>query len=244
MRTSAETVAPVESSPTRPPVESVVVAAAQPVLAVRPAATPTAPVALPTPPPKPRSIQLLDLLEQDSPLKGRLRLSAEGLPVILLDPTERTWFSTSGLKGLAGWALRELSAADVHHADEKEFITEIGAVQGHPYARLQWLAHLVRDEGQLNASLDPGARYKLARWPQSEREFPRHFRIATVMLKQSGTPGEIAELAGATAGDVANFINAYHALGYIDQESTERVAEPSARGGLFGRIRKASANIS
>jgi hypothetical protein len=137
-----------------------------------------------------------------------------------------------------------LTADDVHHADAKEFITDIATMQGHPYARLQWLAHLVRDEGELNASLDANARYKLSRWPQSEREFPRHFRIATVMLKQSATLTEIAELGGATAADVANFINAYHALGYIDQENAERVPESASRGGLFGRMRKASANIS
>lgn len=194
--------------------------------------------------PIPRVIALLDLLDKDSPLKGRLHLRAEGLPSLLLDPTERTWFSASGLKGLAAWATRALSADDVQHPNPTEFITEIATVQGHPYSRLQWLAHLVRHDGELNTSLDDQARFKLSRWPQSEREFPRHFRIATVMLKQSATLADIAELAGATAADVANFVNAYHALGYIEQESAERAAEPDSRGGLFGRMRRTGANIS
>ncbi|MEO5627217.1 MAG: hypothetical protein ABIQ70_14515 [Dokdonella sp.] len=189
-----------------------------------------------------RGIQLLDLLEPDPVLKGRLRLSAEGLPTLLLDPRERTWHSASGLKALSDWSTRSLTANDVHYADDVEFAQEIVSMPGHPYSRLQWLAHLILGEGQLGPGLDVKARYKLSRWPQSEREFPRHFRIATMMLKQAGTLDEIADQGGATAEDVANFINAYHALGYIEVEGAERAPESANRGGLFGRMRKTSTN--
>ncbi|MEO6689906.1 MAG: hypothetical protein ABIS07_14630 [Dokdonella sp.] len=201
-----------------------------------PAAAPHAPSATP------RGIQLLDLLEPDPVLKGRLRLSAEGLPTLLLDPRERTWHSASTLKALSDWCTRSLTANDVHYADDIEFAQEIVAMPGHPYTRLQWLAHVVRGEGQLDAGLDANARYKLARWPQSEREFPKHFRIATMMLKQAGTLEEIAEQGGATIADVANFINAYHALGYIEVDGAERASEGANRSGLFGRMRKTSTN--
>lgn len=229
-------------SPSAPPAGTRPTVIAPPVLRETPhvQAAPAAPVVEQTP----RVIRLLDLLENDSPIKGRLHLRAEGLPSLLLDPTERTWFSPSGLKGLAAWATRAIGVDEAQHPDAKDFIIEIASLQGHPYARLQWLAHLVRHEGELNASLDEQARFKLSRWPQSEREFPRHFRIATVMLKQSATLAEIAELAGASVADVANFINAYHALGYIEQESAERAPEAGSRGGLFGRMLRTSANIS
>ena len=107
---------------------------------------------------------------------------------------------------------------------------------------MKWLSHLIRGDGYLDPALDVNARYKLSRWPQSEREFPRHFRIATVMLKQAATLDEVAEHSGATIADVANFVNAYHAIGYIDRESTELAPESVNRGGLFGRIRKTSTN--
>lgn len=222
-------VTPPLQSPTPP--HAAVDAPAAPAVAM----APPAPVA-------PRTLHLIDLLDANAPLKGRLRLAAEGLPSVLLDPETRLWHSASTLKALADWCTRALSPTDVQSLDAKEFGAEAATLSSHPYTRLQWLSHLVRGDGHLEPGLDVNAHYKLSRWPQSEREFPRHFRIATVMLKQASTLDDIATQAGATIADVANFVNAYHAIGYIDQESSERPQETANRGGLFGRMRKTSAN--
>ena len=165
--------------------------------------------------------------------------SASGL--YLLDPEHRQWHATSTLKPLSGWCTRALAATDVTSVDDKDFTADIAAMTAHPYARLKWLTHLVCGEDRLDDSLDPNGRYKLARWPQSEREFPRHFRIATVMLKQLATLDEIAAQSGATIADVANFINAYQAIGYVECDAPERPQEEARRGGLFARMKKASA---
>ena len=117
----------------------------------------------------------------------------------------------------------------------------LATLASQPLARLKWLAHLVRSDGELEAGLDAKGRYKLSRWPQSEREFPKHFRIATVMLKQAHTLDEIATQGGASSADVANFINAYNALGYIDREDQSAAAGDSRGGGLFGRAKKTTA---
>ena len=188
----------------------------------------------------PRGMQLIDLLETDSPLKGRLRLVAADLPTLWLDPHHRTWHTESTLKSLSAWCTRELSSLDVQSVDDAHFPTITAKMPGQPYARLKWLAHLVHGEGRLDPDLDVNARYKLARWPQSEREFPKHFRIATMMLKQAASLDEIAAQAGATIGDVADFINAYHAIGYIEQDQSESTQDDARRGGLFGRNRKVS----
>lgn len=217
-----------QDTPTRPP----------------PLAQPIAPIAPVAPPAPPHATSLLDLLDREgegSPLAPRLRLQAEGLPEILLDPRERTWHSSSSLKGLAGWATRELRADDARHISDGDFTVASAALPGQPLARLRWLVHLVRGDGQLEPALDPGARYKLTRWPQSEREFPKHFRIATMMLKSAASLEEIAELSGASVADVANFINAYHALGFIEPEAAERGQDDGRRSGLFGRMKKTSA---
>ncbi|WP_300615334.1 hypothetical protein [Dokdonella sp.] len=184
---------------------------------------------------------LLDLLEDDvATANGLVKLAAEGLPTLWLDPAARTWHAEGGLKALSGWASRTLSEDDVEHRVETgPEASQSSSAQ--PYARLIWLTHLVRGGGQLEAPLDAGARYKLARWPQSEREFPKHFRIATIMLKQAGTPEEIAAQSGAAIGDVADFINAYHAVGFVEVEAAAASADASTRG-LFGRIKKSSTN--
>lgn len=202
------------------------------------------PVAQPVGPPAPaHAASLLELLEREgegSPLAQRLRLQAEGLPEILLDPRERTWHSSSSLKGLSGWATRSLRADDARHVSDGDFAAASASLPSHPLARLKWLVHLVRGDGQLESTLDPAARYKLTRWPQSEREFPKHFRIATMMLKSAAPLEEIAELSGASVADVANFINAYHALGFIEPETAERGQDDGRRSGLFGRMKKTS----
>ena len=190
----------------------------------------------------PQGMQLIDLLEMDSPLKGRLRLAADGLPTLLLDPHHRAWHTTSTLKPLSDWCTRSLSSADVQSIDDAQFTAAVANMPAQPYSRLKWLSYLVRGEGRLDPGLDMNASYKLARWPQSEREFPKHFRIATMMLKQASTLDELAAQGGATIADVANFINAYHAIGYIEHAQPGQVQEDSRRGGLFGRARKVSAN--
>lgn len=194
------------------------------------------------PPPTPPELHLTDLLAATPALAGPLRLAADGLPTLVLDPQTRTWHSSATLKALSGWCKRALSPSDVRSVDAGELANAIAGLPGHPYVRLQWLVHLLRGGGHLDAALDAGARYRLSRWPQSEREFPKHFRIATIMLKQAATLEEIAAQSGAEIGDVADFVNAYHALGFVEHETTaERPADEARRGGLFGRAKKTSA---
>jgi len=113
--------------------------------------------------------------------------------------------------------------------------------KGQPFARLLWLAHALGSNGQLAPGLPGNGRYKLSRWPQIEREFPKHFRIATVMMKQPATLGEVAEQSGATLSDVIDFTNAYHATGYIDIEGAPSSAAPAqrdtGRGAILSRLR-------
>lgn len=183
----------------------------------------------------PPSRTLLDLLEQDA--GPMVRLTAGGLPSLHLDPATRTWRADGSLKALSGWATHELTDGNI----SQDAAPTAADGEAQPFARLQWLCHLVRGGGQLEAGLDAGASYKLARWPQSEREFPKHFRIATVMLKQAATLEDIATQSGAAIGDVADFINAYHAIGYVETGGASGAAENVSRG-LFGRIKKSSTN--
>ena len=201
------------------------------------APAPVAPVVVPEPVKK---AQLLDLLKPDATQAPRLHLHAEGLPDVWLDTAAQVWHSSASLKGLSGWCTRAIAASEATVTSEAQFTAATAALAAQPHARLQWLVHLTRGNGSL-VDLAPDGRYKLSRWPQSEREFPKHFRIATMMLKSAATIEDIAELSGASTADVANFINAYHSLGFIEQEPVERAQDDARRGGLFGRAKKTSA---
>lgn len=216
--------------------------ARQPVPAPAPAgAAPRAPQAPAAPAYTPvehgRTLHLADLIGANSPLPGRLHLQANGLPDLFIDTHEQTWRSAGNLKAITPWCTRTIGHGEIQVTGEADYTKQAGALAAQPFSRLKWLVHLVGNDGQLEAGLDPRGHYKLSRWPQSEREFPKHFRIATVMLKQAATVDEIAAQSGASAADVANFINAYNAVGYIEGES-----QADARGGgLFGRAKKTSA---
>ena len=104
--------------------------------------------------------------------------------------------------------------------------------------RLLWFCALQTGKGRLMPGFDADARYRLLKWPQTEREFPKHFRIATAMMKGPATLEEVTATCGVTATEVADFVNANLATGYAEPyREPEPEPEPQKSGGLFGRLR-------
>jgi hypothetical protein len=230
---------PANSAAYEQPIMRVVPAAASANDATAPAApavTPAPPAAIAAPA-KSETYRLDELLDALDASTGPVRLVHEGLPSIIIDPKAERWYAAVSLKPLCGWSRLPLRREDLIRLDASEFAqaTEIMAAQ--PYARLVWLARLARGEGELEAGLPADARYRLTRWPQVEREFPKHFRIATAMMSGSGTIDEIAAQSRAGLADVVDFINAYNALGYVECEAMLPVTSPGDRSGLLQRVR-------
>jgi hypothetical protein len=87
---------------------------------------------------------------------------------------------------------------------------------------------------------DPNGQYRLSKWPQTEREYPKHFRIATAMMKGPATIDDIAAASGVDRGEIADFINANLATGYAEPvlpAAPEPETPSKPAGGLFGRMR-------
>ena len=103
----------------------------------------------------------------------------------------------------------------------------LGAAQ--PLARLQWYGGLLAGKGKLLPGFDPTAQYQLRKWPQTEREFPKHFRIATAMMKGPATLDEIATASGVPLEDVVDFVNANLATGFAEAVSASRSPSRSRR---------------
>ena len=166
----------------------------------------------------------------------RFALEHDGVG-ILVDPRARQYHGPALLKPLAGLVAAEFSAEDL--GPEPEDWDARAAVLGpaQPLSRLQWFAALQAGNGELRPGFDPGARYQLLKWPQTEREFPRHFRIATVMMRGAATLEEIAATSGVPLDEVVDFVNANLATGFARPEQPEAPAAPAPRQGLFGRLR-------
>lgn len=201
-----------------------VLAAESPVAAAQ---APTAPVAR----------TLVDWLMAGT-LADRVRLERDS-QVLLIDATRRQYHGPALLKPLAGMfqnTLNEESLVAVDSAEWDRQAATLGAAQ--PLSRLLWFGALLADRGRLTAGFDAAARYQLLKWPQTEREFPKHFRIATAMMKGPATLPEIAEASGVTLEEVTDFVNANLVTGFAEPfREPEPEADPPKASGLFGRLR-------
>ena len=171
-------------------------------------------------------------------LQGRRRIVRGDVP-LLIDADARTYHGPAQLKPLAGHFEGPVDAADLETLDEATWAgasAAAGAAQ--PLSRLVWFGALVSGGGQLAGGFAPDTRFQMLKWPQTEREYPKHFRIATVMMKGPATVAEIAEASGVPEADVTDFVNANLATGFADIERPpEPEPETSRASGLFGRLR-------
>lgn len=232
---AAATPAAVERAPPRTEPAS-----ATPTPAAAPAPSHAAAVAAaPEPVATPRDPELGDYL-QPGALPGPVKYQLPDAPLLVLDPQSRTYLGPAALKGFLPYCTAVIrkdawSAVTPHELERLK--TELGGTQ--PFVRLQWLAALVGSEGRVAPGYDPNQRYKLLKWPQIEREFPKHFRIATAMMKGPQLLTEIAEASTVALTEVTDFVNASLATGMAEMEAPPPAQDPNAtaKGGLLGRLR-------
>ena len=207
-------------------------AAAAEVAVAEPPAPEPAPAAF-VPPPEPEPRTIAELLARKPPT-GPVQVGE-----LLIDPEHGAYFTVeASLKPLRALLEREASALLPANIVQ---VNKARAGKAHPLLRLRWFAGLIATPGKLAHGLRHEERCKLARWPQTEREFPRHFRIATAMMKEAATPAGIAATSGAPLPDVIDYINASRAAGWLAIERDEPPLveeEPPQRGALLSRFRK------
>ena len=173
-------------------------------------------------------------------LTQRVRYRRDSGPTLLIDPATHSYHGPGTLKPFAAYFEGVVRREDFTAVADAAWATESAAAgAAQPLLRLQWLGGLLAGKGRLLPGNDPEGRYKLGKWPQTEREYPRHFRIATAMMKGPATLAEIAEASGMPIGDVADFVNANLVTGFaefVPEAPPEPVEEPKPTG-LFGRLR-------
>jgi hypothetical protein len=231
--------APADLLPEEQPavVDEEAVAPPEPAAALEPLAA--EPVAEPVPTPAPGPDPTLADWFAPGALTGRWRYERDGAGIVF-DADARIYHGPGGLKPLAALFEGVVHRADLQPLDQDAWTsatTGLGAAQ--PLARLQWYAGLLSGHGALLPGTDPDGSYRLTKWPQTEREFPKHFRIATAMMKGPATVAEVAASSGVPAQDVADFINANLRTGYAELVSATPPdsGETPKPAGLFGRLR-------
>jgi len=135
---------------------------------------------------------------------------------LTIDPdTEQFWTDAVGLKPLI--PLLELPL-DRYTRPDTEKLEVLRNTKGQRLARLKWFAALIQTPGILPVGVGAATILHMDRWPEIEREYPRHFRIATALMKQPGTINQIAQRAKVDEADIIDFVRAYQAIGFVVQE--------------------------
>ena len=150
-----------------------------------------------------------------------VKLQLPGSPVLALDPATGSYGGSATLKPLLPYVDAIIGVGQLEAIDEAEFQRIAKASGGaQPYMRLLWLCGLTVGAGQLLPGYAAGKKYLLTKWPQIEREYPKHFRLATVMMKGPATVRDIAEQAGVSEAEAVDFVNAGLVTGAVVVEGT------------------------
>lgn len=174
---------------------------------------------------RPTASTLADYLLGDE-LDQPAMIARAGLPALVVDPVNDRYYGGLTLKPLLPYCQGRIERTEWKPVPEKDLAALRGGGSGLPLSRLLWLYTLGTSNGAaLLPGLDNNARFKLLKWPQIEREFPKHFRIATAMMKAPSLLVEVAEFAGAALSEVIDFVNAYTAIGVVCPENQSALTD-------------------
>ena len=171
-------------------------------------------------------------------LGGPSQLAWADEAVLTLDPKNEAFHCEAGLAALEVYCRAAPRRSDWRALTSAE-IAQIRQTQvAQPYSRLIWLDALLRSGGKLAGHLDPGGTYRLTRWLEIRRDFPRHSRISTVMM-QPLRLHEIVVASGCEMSDVFDVVNAYDAIGWLEwTPRPPRHADVASESGLSGIMQK------
>ncbi len=181
-------------------------------------------------------LPLLPGLLREGALSSPTRVSAPGLPVVVLDPKVRRYYS--------GVPLQDL----LPYAKVMEGVAQAGSIVGadlqrvrntqtpRPFDELRWLFALGASHGRLDEKLDPGGSYAVPHPFVAAPELRSHGRIVALMA----TPmplHEVARASGARMDEVFDIVNAYAAverIEYVPRGSLRGKNPDEGKGGLWG----------
>ncbi|MGH8215490.1 MAG: hypothetical protein ACREPZ_07345 [Rhodanobacteraceae bacterium] len=171
---------------------------------------------------------------------ARKLVGADGAELVVDPLQDAYYFESTSLKPLAILLQQPASAWIPVYSEAMKAIRACHAAQ--PLPRLRWYAGLIATPGILGRELHRAGRYRLSYWPETEREFPKHFRIAKEMLEDAVTVDEVVTSSGMPNEEVVDYINASYAGGRLDassvKKSSRKATALSRRERLIARLNK------
>ncbi len=205
-----------------------------------PAATVAEPEA-PAPPPPPRdAMSLLDWLRDADGVSGVSALQLGDGSELIVDRTNSLYYGPAALKPLLPLAQETIARGRWTSLDASAVGARTSGNAAQPLARLKLIAGLGGHNGALREDLDASLPFRLPKWPQIEREFPKHMRIATALMKGPVTLDELVAQLGLPYAEIADFLNGFVAAGFVEQVhpvAEPEPAPPAAGEKFMGRLR-------
>ena len=160
---------------------------------------------------------------------------------LVVDPEKDVYhFEATALKPLAALLQQPASAWTPIYSEALNAARAANPAQ--PLGRLRWYAGFIATPGILGRKLNRSERYKLTRWPETEREYPKHFRLAKEMVKDYATVDEIVAASGMTYEEVVDYMNGSFADGRLQAaakaEDGDAAPRASRRERLIARLNK------
>ncbi len=178
-------------------------------------------------------------LEQGTFSSPRKLTGPDGAELVVDPENDAYHFESTSLKPLVALLEQPASAWTPIYSEAMKNARATHPAQ--PLERLRWYAGLIATPGILSRKLSREERYKLSRWPETEREYPKHFRIAKEMVKEAATVDAIAAGSGVPYEEVVDYVNASFAAGRLESASVAKVEEaaaPARRERLMARLNK------
>lgn len=173
-------------------------------------------------------------LLREGALLSPVRIQAEGLPDVVLDPKARCFFCANPLQDLLPYASATAVRRDGIVGTELQRVRDSQSAR--PFDELRWLFALAASHGRLDPRLDPGGSYAIQDPLAAAAELRAHARITAVMAQP--TPlHEVTHASGARMEDVFDIVNAYAAIDridYIPRQSLQPTSPKDAKKSLWG----------
>lgn len=162
--------------------------------------------------------------DDDLPLAEHLRrhnwdqpvmIGGDYLPELVIDPGSGVWYSSASDRELSRLLRRHFARDEARALDSRGLVEHSSGLEQQSLANLKWRAGLALSSGALHPDLAGDVRFMLPQVPLQALSDTAYSRQARILIKKPTTADELVSASGADKADVAEFLNACHACGFL-----------------------------
>ncbi|MGM0658173.1 MAG: hypothetical protein ACQET0_06315 [Pseudomonadota bacterium] len=147
-------------------------------------------------------------------------IGGDYVPELVIDPGAGVWYSGASDRELARLLRRHFSSDEAQPVTSHALVAHTEGLEQQSLAKLKWRAGLALSSGALHPDLAGDVRFMLPQVPLQALSDTAYSRQARVLIRAPVGIHELAEASKADRSDVAEFLNACHACGFLLLDSS------------------------